>query len=342
MPKATRIALVLLVLLVIATGIYWLAAAPGSGSTKPSVAPAGPAPSGAAPKSGSPSDASRSPGVGGNAGAPKAGTRDESTAKSAGDQRRPAATPPGSLGAGATPTGGTPVGLAERSTTFTPATPNAPPGFSVVPAVGPAPSLERPIPGFVAAAPARSTPFDRPDDEPAGSPGSGVSVPPPSVGATTPPAAPTRTPVATPPAKPALPATVPASAAGAPGPTARVTEYVVRDGDTMLSIAEYWFGDRGKWDLIRAANAEVDPTRLRIGQTLRLPAKDAQRPTPKPASAGVEATHVVVSGDSLYALARAVYGDGERWTLIYDANKQAIGDDPKDLKVGMKLRIPPR
>ena len=53
------------------------------------------------------------------------------------------------------------------------------------------------------------------------------------------------------------PAAADRSAAGPP----RYMRYVVKDGDTMSSIAMWWFGEAGKWDLIAKANL-VDPNRL--------------------------------------------------------------------------------
>lgn len=348
MPKGTRIALALLVLLVIGTGIYWLAAAPGTGKQTP-VTPATPTTSGATKPSGAtgpsgPSNKPEPPRIV----TPGSGSSRDNTGK-------PAVAPSGPSGAAPT----TPPGaggndgsgaLAGRPTTppagASPGDPTRPPaGFSTVPNVGPAPSLDRPIPGFIAAVPPRSTPFDRPGDD--SSRGATVpDAPPGGASGSTPGARTNPVPPAPPAAAPnaprndAKPAPPTGPSAPASDASVRVTDYVVKDGDTMLSIAEYWFGDRNKWDLIRAANAEVEPTRLKIGQTLRLPAKDAQRQPAKPAATVAEGVHVVQSGESLYAIARAAYGDGELWNTIYDANKQAIGADPTALKVGMKLRIP--
>ena len=111
----------------------------------------------------------------------------------------------------------------------------------------------------------------------------------------------------------------------------------------MTSIAEDWFGDPGLWDLIAKANPFVDPTRLSIGQSLRLPPKDARRdPTPSsPVAPRSETTHTVRAGDTLSGIARMFYGKSEAWRAIYDANRTVIGDDPAALEVGTTLRIPP-
>ena len=48
----------------------------------------------------------------------------------------------------------------------------------------------------------------------------------------------------------------------------------------------------------------------------------------------------VQAGDTLIKIARKHYGSEARWEDIYEANKSAIGSDPADLKVGMKLTLP--
>ncbi|MEM8783634.1 MAG: LysM domain-containing protein [Planctomycetota bacterium] len=60
----------------------------------------------------------------------------------------------------------------------------------------------------------------------------------------------------------------PASAAGAalPGQT-----YTVQKGDTLWSIASRLYGDGQKHRDILAANPQVNPSRLLVGQTLVLP-----------------------------------------------------------------------
>lgn len=50
-------------------------------------------------------------------------------------------------------------------------------------------------------------------------------------------------------------------------------------------------------------------------------------------------TYTVVSGDSLWNIAQDKYGDGEKWRVIYDANKDAIRD-PGLIFPGQELEIP--
>lgn len=120
-------------------------------------------------------------------------------------------------------------------------------------------------------------------------------------------------------------------------------EYTVKAGDTGTSIAKQWFGDPNKWILISKANPWVDFNRLRIGQKLKMPPKDAtsvKPPAAQPVTMGDKTTYVVQAGDTLAGIARKQLGNAALWEQIYDANKTVIGSDPADLKVGMKLKLP--
>jgi 3D (Asp-Asp-Asp) domain-containing protein len=51
-------------------------------------------------------------------------------------------------------------------------------------------------------------------------------------------------------------------------------------------------------------------------------------------------TYTVQLGDTLYLIAQKVYGDGNRWREIYEANRGVIGGNPEQIQVGMVLVIP--
>lgn len=50
-------------------------------------------------------------------------------------------------------------------------------------------------------------------------------------------------------------------------------------------------------------------------------------------------SRTVKSGDSLWSIAEEKYGDGSRWTEIYDANKDTLSD-PDVIQPGQELKIP--
>ncbi len=65
-------------------------------------------------------------------------------------------------------------------------------------------------------------------------------------------------------------------------------------------------------------------------------------PSPSPGTTflGTSDTYVVKPGDTLGTIAQRVYGDATKWRVIYDANRDVIGDNPDSVKVDMKLKIP--
>ena len=51
-------------------------------------------------------------------------------------------------------------------------------------------------------------------------------------------------------------------------------------------------------------------------------------------------TYLVREGENLRQIALRLYGDSDRWTEIYDANKDLIGENPNNLWVGLSLTVP--
>ncbi|MFO1050942.1 MAG: LysM domain-containing protein [Planctomycetota bacterium] len=54
-----------------------------------------------------------------------------------------------------------------------------------------------------------------------------------------------------------------------------VTAYVVREGDTLEAIAKQFLGTASRWNDIAALSPDVEPKKLRIGQVLLLPPRQA-------------------------------------------------------------------
>jgi nucleoid-associated protein YgaU len=68
-------------------------------------------------------------------------------------------------------------------------------------------------------------------------------------------------------------------------------------------------------------------------------------PASSPSPAATEdsgQTHTVGEGETLATIAEQYYEDSAQWRKIYDANKDAIGDNPDSIKIGQSLKIPPK
>lgn len=62
-------------------------------------------------------------------------------------------------------------------------------------------------------------------------------------------------------------------------------------------------------------------------------------PTPSPAPAVTKKTYTIVSGDTLWGIAKKYYGNGALYTKIYEANKSII-KNPNLIYPGQKVVIP--
>lgn len=118
-----------------------------------------------------------------------------------------------------------------------------------------------------------------------------------------------------------------------PTPTAATRTHTIQEGDTLLSIAaEYEI----TVEALKAANPELDETRLQIGQLLQLPAPGETPPTATPAPAPTRGTiqYTVQSGDTLSGIAKRF---GVTTQQIIAATP---GLNPDRLSIGQTLNIP--
>lgn len=63
-------------------------------------------------------------------------------------------------------------------------------------------------------------------------------------------------------------------------------------------------------------------------------------PPPAPGGTTYGPIYTVQGGDTLRKIAQKIYGDSEKWNVIYQANKVAIGSDPGKIFPGQVLKIP--
>jgi LysM repeat protein len=165
--------------------------------------------------------------------------------------------------------------------------------------------------------------------EPVAPPETTASNPPPAfVESTNPPPTATNPPVvATAPA--------PVEAVAPPIAPAGVTEYTIVKGDSFSTIAPKF---HVSVKAIADANPGVEPTKLKIGQKIHIPASSAPTApavagTAPVESAGGEQIYAVKSGDNLTKIA------GQFGTTV-KALRAANGLKTDSIKVGQKLKIP--
>ncbi len=142
---------------------------------------------------------------------------------------------------------------------------------------------------------------------------------------------------------------------GASAPAERT--HTVAAGEHPGDIAKRYYGKRALGVKLAEYNG-VDPRRLKIGQVLRVPELaqldptaapapttgdlttplvaegESTAPTPAPEQPRIR-TVKVAEGDTLFGIARRIYGDGTRWREIAQLNN--LGDGAS-LKPGMEIR----
>jgi nucleoid-associated protein YgaU len=174
--------------------------------------------------------------------------------------------------------------------------------------------------------------------------------------------------VATPPAAPREPVLAPVepepSWTGAHRETVRTTElqvqpapaakplpvtrtHVIQTGDTFADLAEQYYGSRAARyvSLLMQANPDVDPRRMHVGSEVVIPSAESDAsataaPAKRPAVSAATGTYRVQEGDTLYAIARKLCGNGERYRELHALNSSLIGGDANRLRPGMVLRVP--
>ena len=106
-------------------------------------------------------------------------------------------------------------------------------------------------------------------------------------------------------------------------PAARAGEltHIVTPGATLGDIAELYYGDAARSDLLRAVN-ELESTTIAVGSKLRIPVTDL---------------HAVVAGDSWSELAARYWGDA---SLHAKLAEQVSGSSAGALRIGAELSIP--
>ena len=122
--------------------------------------------------------------------------------------------------------------------------------------------------------------------------------------------------------------------------------------DSLFKISRKYYGDEAKWHKIYEANKDnmSGPNALYIGQELLIPEITLAKKltlsmeTPFKEKQDIEMSirttkHTVVSGDTLYHLARKYYDDSTMWYKIYEANEDTI-EDKSLLVKGQILIIP--
>jgi nucleoid-associated protein YgaU len=136
---------------------------------------------------------------------------------------------------------------------------------------------------------------------------------------------------------------------------AKERTHTIAKGETLGDVAKRYYGKRSLGVKLAEFN-KVDSSRLKIGQVITVPEITVLDPAAAPAAPAESAlvgqptapvpmppateqpkfgTIKVAEGDTLYRIAKRIYGDGSRWSEIAALNN--LGDG-KALKPGRELK----
>ncbi|OHB75440.1 MAG: hypothetical protein A2Z34_07390 [Planctomycetes bacterium RBG_16_59_8] len=122
-------------------------------------------------------------------------------------------------------------------------------------------------------------------------------------------------------------------------------EYVIKQGDNYHDLAKKFYGDGSKAKMIADANPQFPPNRLKINAKIVIPTFEATPPAVPavdnaPATVSGSKTYKVQDNDSYWKIAAKVYGKGDMYQKIMDANKDRVASHGSALKPGWTIRLP--
>ncbi|MFH1244418.1 MAG: LysM peptidoglycan-binding domain-containing protein [bacterium] len=109
----------------------------------------------------------------------------------------------------------------------------------------------------------------------------------------------------------------------------------VAPGDHLWKIAEQYYGSGYNWVEIAKANELKDPSRITVGQELKLPKVAVIQP--KVAEQIEGESYTVVKGDNLWNISVRAYGDGYKWSEVANFNELKT---PNYIEVGQVIKLP--
>lgn len=117
-------------------------------------------------------------------------------------------------------------------------------------------------------------------------------------------------------------------------------KHEVKSGETLWVISEKYYKSGYNWVDIRTANKLANADVITAGTVLTIPNVKPILPTGQVSATSVDTTvnsYTVKAGDSLWNIAREMYGDGYKWSEIAKNNSLV---NPNIIHPGNVLKIP--
>ena len=115
-------------------------------------------------------------------------------------------------------------------------------------------------------------------------------------------------------------------------------DYKIQVGDSLSGIAQKFYGNEQFFAALAKVNKIQNPDLVLADSTIRIPSKEEVE---KEFSNLTITSYQVQEGDTLFAIAQKVYGDGSAWWILASANN--IGRLPNGnplILTGTTIQIP--
>ena len=101
-------------------------------------------------------------------------------------------------------------------------------------------------------------------------------------------------------------------------------------------------GDVGtyQYDIELKEYREVSARKIKVKNNKKKKVSSKKKAAKRVNSKSIPGTYTVKKGDSLFKIAKKIYGDGSKQKKIYNANKNIIGSNPNKIYAGQVLKIP--
>lgn len=131
------------------------------------------------------------------------------------------------------------------------------------------------------------------------------------------------------------PVAAPAAAGGYLPENGAKMAYYVQKGDTLGTIAQKIYGNKGKWRELAQANNLSDPNRIYAGDVVYYTLSDASRAFADKYETSGRMTVTVAAGDTLSSISAKIYGSQGSWRTLWKENPSV--SNPDVIRPGMVL-----
>lgn len=133
-------------------------------------------------------------------------------------------------------------------------------------------------------------------------------------------------------------------------PTELPEEYIIKTGDSLYKISEYFYKDTSMVSSIMELNGLANPNSVFAGQKIKLPKEKLTTPAPSPGgttasgdnkkeSTEIPEQYKILAGENLYKISERFYGSTSMVKAIMELNEMT---DANKVFAGQVIKLPPK